>query len=411
MLDVLREKSNELWLLFWWFRKVIVSLPNNFSFYLIMKQIIILLLCLCTMLSGCSREQQKGAATIEQCPSIAGFLDGIHHWNLLHEVRDYERIDTSDYRAIADNLLAYQNLDGGWMKNIDWLAVLNVDSVVAALDDHYRQSTLDNRNTFPQIEYLAQVYGLTHDERYKYGAVNGLRYLLDTQKRNGGWRGWDVDAITMNDEVTPGSLHLFQRIIDGDPIYSWLDDKTLQRIKEGYERGLQMILKCQVRQDGVLTAWAQQYDNETLEPCGARTFELPGLTANESCPVIELLMDVRNPSDEIKTAVCSAVTWLKQVAIEGLRIEEVPLPKEKQFNHEYPFDRVTVADTAAPRIWARFYELADNTPFFCCRSGQKVASLAEVNGERRTGYDWYGYWPERVLSRFETWKKENAIEQ
>lgn len=374
-----------------------------------MKQIVLLLFCLLAMLTSCSSDKQS-KDNLMQCPSIAGFLDGIHHWNLLHEVRDYERIDTTNYRAIADNLLAYQNLDGGWMKNIDWLAVLNTDSVVAALDDHYRQSTLDNRNTFPQIEYLAQVYGLTREERYKQGAIRGLKYLLNTQKWNGGWRGWDVDAITMNDEVTPGSLHLFQRIIYSDPVYSWIDAKTLQLIKEGYERGLKMILKCQVRQNGVLTAWAQQYDNETLEPCGARTFELPGLTANESCPVIELLMDVREPSDKVKTAVCSAVAWLNQVAISGLRVDEVPLAKELQFNHEYPFDRVVVADPAAPRIWARFYELTDNTPFFCCRSGEKVSSLAEVNGERRTGYDWYGYWPEKVLNRFEDWKLKHGID-
>ena len=59
-----------------------------------------------------------------------------------------------------------------------------------------------------------------------------------------------------------------------------------------------------------------------------------------------------------------------------------------------------VADTSAPRIWARFYEMSDNRPFMCRRDGTKVWRLADVDAERRTGYDWYGYWPEEVISRF-----------
>ena len=36
----------------------------------------------------------------------------------------------------------------------------------------------------------------------------------------------------------------------------------------------------------------------------------------------------------------------------------------------------------------------------CRRDGTKVWRLADVDAERRTGYDWYGYWPEEVISRF-----------
>ena len=336
-------------------------------------------------------------------PSIEGFEDGIHHWNLLHKERNYQRLEASDYRRIADNLLAYQNQDGGWMKNIDWLGVLNADSVVADLTERYRQSTLDNRNTFPQIEYLAEVYCLTSDKRYAEGCRQGLEYLLNTQKDNGGWRGWDVDAITFNDDVSTGAIQLFQRITYGDEKYDWLDNETKQRISKAYDKGLEMILKTQVIQNGRKTAWTQQHDNVTLLPVKGRSFELPGITARESCPVIMLLMDVRNPSKEIVDAVMSAVSWLRESAIKGVKVAEVSIPEKKQYNHEYPFDRVVVADSAAKPIWARFYETDDNTPFFCRRDGQKVSSLAEVDGERRTGYDWYGYWPEEVLKKYDEW--------
>lgn len=354
-----------------------------------------------------------GSAVLISCtskpvlpPSLDGFKDGIHHWNLEHKERNYARCDSTQYCAIADNLIAYQNEDGGWPKNIDWLGLLNTDSVYAALKESYKKSTLDNRNTFPQIEYLADVYRLTKEPEYKESALRGLNYLLDTQKDNGGWRGWDVDAITFNDEVTTGALELFRNIVQGDESFSWVDETTRNRIRDGYERGLRMVLDCQIIQDGVKTAWAQQHDNETLEPVKARSYELPGITANESCGVILFLMGVDNPSQEIIEAVEGSVAWLRKVQITGIRVEQIPLPEDKIINHEYPFDRVVVEDPDAEPIWARYYEVSDHTPFMCTRAGEKVWQLADVNAERRTGYDWYGYWPKEILDIYPDWLKK-----
>ena len=169
-------------------------------------------------------------------PSLDGFKDGIHHWNLEHKERNYQRYAPEQYREIADNLLAYQNADGGWPKNIDWLGVMNADSVKAALRERYRRSTLDNRNTFPQIKYLSDAYLLSGEPRYRQAAERGLDYLLSTQKSNGGWRGWDVDAITFNDEVTTGALELFLDIMQGDKSYVWLDASYRSRIGEALQR-------------------------------------------------------------------------------------------------------------------------------------------------------------------------------
>ncbi len=351
---------------------------------------------------------QNGGDTIV---SLDGFLDGIHHWNLEHPQRNYRRYSPKQYREIADNLLAYQNADGGWPKNIDWLAVLPADSVKAALRERYRRSTLDNRNTFPQIEYLGDVYALTSDVRYRKAAERGLDFLLREQKPNGGWRGWDVDAITFNDEVSTGALSLFLKISAGDSSFAWLDNIRRDSVTSALQRGIAMILKCQYVQDGELTAWGQQHDNETFLPVKARTFELPSLTARESCDVIMFLMDIPSPGDDVKRAVRAAINWLERVALHGFRVAEQPLPADKIINHEYPFDRVVVADENALRIWARFYELSDNTPFLCRRDGTKVWQLADVDAERRTGYDWYGYWPEEVISRYYKDYKDNKDKQ
>lgn len=336
-------------------------------------------------------------------PSLEGFNDGIHHWNLEHKERNYQRYTPDEFESIADNLLAYQNPDGGWPKNIDWLAILPTDSVKNALNERYKRSTLDNRNTFPQIIYLADVYSRTMTEKYKTGTLKGLNHLLETQKANGGWRGWDVDAITFNDEVTTGALELFLQIKQGDKRFDWLSKEDRGRIEEALQRGIELILKCQVVQNGVKTAWGQQHDNETFVPVKARSYELEGLTANESCSILQLLMSIEQPTDEIIESVKSAIAWLERAKISGLRIERIPLTEEAIINHEYPYDNVAVADSTAKPIWARYYELSDNTPFLCRREGTKVWKLADVDAERRTGYEWYGYWPEEVLEQYPAW--------
>lgn len=344
-------------------------------------------------------------------PSTEAFSDGIHHWNLDHSERNYKRYPAEQYEKIADNLVAYQNEDGGWPKNIDWMAELPADSVVNSLSERYRQSTLDNRNTYSQIEYLAQVYTLTKKPVYRKAVLDGLEYLLKTQKKNGGWRGWDVDAITFNDGVTTGVLRLFLHINEGDLNFTWLDDTMCKRIYQAFNRGIDMILRTQYVQNGVKTVWGQQHDNQTLLPTGARTFELASLTAGESCDVVRLLMEIPHPSDEVIEAVKSAMTWFDKVAIRGIRVEKVSIPADQIVNHEYPYDRVVVKDKKAPRIWARFYEMTDNTPFMCNRDGIKVYKLSDVKLERRVGYAWYTYAPEELFETYDIWLKKVEAEK
>lgn len=353
---------------------------------------------------ACAMMLGMGAyAWAQDIPSMKPFADGIHHWNLVNAKRDYKRFSPEQFTEIADNFVAYQNEDGGWPKNIDWQADLDTDSVMATIDEYHRRSTLDNRNTYSQIEYLAQVYSLTKVSKYRDAAQKGLEYLLRTQKKNGGWRGWDVDAITFNDEVSTGVLRLFLHINEGDIHFSWLDDGTCRRVYQSFNKGIDMILRTQYVQDGLKTVWGQQHDNETLLPTKARSFELASLTAGESCDVISLLMEIPHPSDEVVEAVKAAVVWLEKVAIKGIRIDEVPVSADQITNHEYPFDRVVVKDKKAPRIWTRFYEMSDNTPFMCNRDGVKVYKLSDVKPERRVGYDWYTYAPEKILSAYPDW--------
>jgi hypothetical protein len=78
-------------------------------------------------------------------------------------------------------------------------------------------------------------------------------------------------------------------------------------------------------------------------------------------------------------------------------------------------DVKVVEDEIAPPIWARYYEIDSNRPFFCNRDGIKVYNLDEVDQERRIGYAWYGYWPDDLLnSKYPEWiervsKDESSI--
>ena len=73
-----------------------------------------LIFSFCTIIISCTNKQITH-------PSLDAFRDGIHHWNLEHKERNYERYTSAEYHEIANNLIAYQNEDGGWPKNIDWL--------------------------------------------------------------------------------------------------------------------------------------------------------------------------------------------------------------------------------------------------------------------------------------------------
>jgi hypothetical protein len=45
---------------------------------------------------------------------------------------------------------------------------------------------------------------------------------------------------------------------------------------------------------------------------------------------------------------------------------------------------------------------------FCNRDSSIVYSLADVARERRAGYGWYTYGPQKVLDQYPAWQKKYA---
>jgi len=373
------------------------------------KTLVISLLALfCLSVVEAQNTKQKRP---KEYPDVSIFEDAIRHFNDTLALKfKFDRYKPSQVKEIAWNMVKYQNTDGGWPKNIDWLAIIEPDSVKKFLNDHYKKSTLDNRNTYSQVEYLAQAYTITKEEQFRTSAERGLDFILGAQRTSGGWRGWDVEAITFNDEVMTGIMKMLLDIKEGKEYFKWIDADRKQKAEAALQKAIDVTLKCQIIVDGKKTGWCQQHDHKTLKAVKARTFELPGISSLETDAIVKFFMLIKNPSPEIIDAINSAVAWMKESTLYGIRvIADKEDSLKSKYNARRP-DRKLIEDKKAPPIWARFYEIETNKPFFCNRDGIKVYSMAEVLPERRRGYGWYGYWPAETLNEFyPKWKKQNNI--
>jgi PelA/Pel-15E family pectate lyase len=368
-----------------------------------------------------SFSQQNEKAKDTSAIDVTGFWDSSHHW---YDIRDEERIivplpnqqryKPTDIKKIADNVLLFQKTNGGWPKNYDMLAILTPEQreAVEASRRDTNATNFDNGATHSQVLYLAKAYLRTGDNRYKEACLRGLDFILSAQYPNGGWPQSYPDTsgyrkyITFNDGAMIGVMEVLEAIVQDKPFFSFVDNKRRQKVKAAFEKGVSCILKTQIRDNGILTAWCQQHDNVNFLPRSARSFELASTCNQEGAEVVLFLMSIEHPTKEIITSVESAVKWFEKSRIFGIRVKSVRAPKKEYRYHTTSIDRVVVEDRKAPPIWARFYELGTDRPLFSNRDGKPVYSLAEVDRERRTGYVWYTYAPEEVLKDYPAWRKK-----
>lgn len=166
------------------------------------------------------------------------------------------------------------------------------------------QSTIDNNATTTEIQYLARLYQATQKEKYKEGVLKGIQYLLKAQYDNGGWpqfyprpTGYYVQ-ITYNDNAMVRVMQQLREIYEKQSPYTFIPDETCQQARKAFDKGIECILRTQVRQNGELTVWCAQHDRITLEPCKARAYELPSLSGQESDNIVLLLMSLPHPSEK-----------------------------------------------------------------------------------------------------------------
>lgn len=348
------------------------------------------------------------------------FQDCAGHWysiadkhNVINALPDQKRYRPTQINEIAENILLFQKENGGWPKNYDYFAILSPEQIKAVKSSKNEQnSTFDNGTTYPQIEALALAYEATKNIRYKKASILGLNYILNAQYDNGGWpqyfpleKGYSRH-ITYNDGAMVGVMILLKKVVDNDPLYSFVDESMHKRILKAFDRGLDCILKTQIVDNGVLTAWCQQHDEVTLQPAWARKFEPACICNKESSELVLFLMSIDQPSAKIINSVQQAVKWFEDSKIYNTRIKTIDATREKTEYRVSTHDRIVATDSTAPAIWTRYYEIGTHRPMFCNRDSKVVYSLAEVARERRDGYGWYTYAPQDVLKKYAKWSKK-----
>lgn len=363
-------------------------------------------------------QSDKKDASISTKP----FGDSERHWygikdetNLINPVPNQPKYPESDYTKIADNMILFQRANGGWLKNYDMKAILTPEQVEkVASTKAILHTTFDNETTYTHIYYLAQVYTATKIEKYKDASLKGIKFILDAQYANGGWpQYFPLEKnysrhITFNDGAYMGIINLLDKIVNNNPNFSFVDEGTRAKVTQAYNKGIDCILDMQIKDNGRLTAWCQQHDEETLLPVWARKFEPPSICNGESVNVVLFLMKIKNPNDKIIQAIQSAVKWFADSRIYNTRTESFEIDAFESKYKTVKRDVRVVNDPAAPPIWTRYYELGTDKPLFCDRNSEFLYSLAEVSVERRSGYSWYTYDPQKALDKYADWQKKYA---
>jgi pectate lyase len=310
---------------------------------------------------------------------------------------------SDEAKPIAANILSYQSELGGWPKNVS-----TTDAPFKG-DRKSIQPTFDNGATTDELRFLARMYAAIKDAAYRDAFIRGLDYVLKAQYANGGWPQYHPPPksyhrhITFNDNAMVRLLELVREVAKDD-VYAFVDDARRKSAATAFTRGIECILKCQIKVDGKLTAWCAQHDEVDFRPRPGRSYELVTLSGAESVGIIRLLMSLDDPKPEVVRAVEGAVKWFEGAKLVGIRVDVVKDEKGPR-----GVNRVVVKDPSAPALWARFYSIETNQPVFADRDGVAKANLADIGYERRNGYAWYGTWPQKLLEvEYPAWRKRLA---
>ena len=333
---------------------------------------------------------------------------------------------SAEARHIANVIVSFQTPAGGWSKNMSMdedlrlpgqpyaadnvSKFLGVDDFDKPKDPKWNYvGTLDNDATNTQLRFLVLVSGQTAGaagDAYRASFLKGVRYLLAAQFPNGGWpQVWPLeggyhDAITFNDNAVSETATTLTNVSEGKGDYAFVPVALRKEAGESAARALRCILATQIVIGGKKTVWAQQHDALTLVPVAGRNFEPAALSAAESADLLEYLMSLPQPSQELIASINAAAAWLKGAAIYGF---------------EYAGGRGTEGgrqlkpkEGAGP-LWARYYSMTTGKPVFGDRDKTIRDSVNELSLERRNGYAWYSAGEQKALNAYAVWSKEHGV--
>ena len=330
----------------------------------------------------------------------------------------------TEAQRIAANIVTFQTPAGGWSKNTDYaknprapgeaFGAENGSLFLDANDfDKPENSswsyvgTFDNDATTTELRFLAKVISASKSncDDLKKSFARGLDYIFAAQFPNGGWpqvwplQGGYHDAVTFNDDALLHVVEFLREAAAGQNEFSFVPADLRAKADASWQRGLDCILAAQVVANGQRTVWGQQHDALTLQPVGARNYEMPSLTSSESATIVLFLMQLPNPDARTVAAVHSAAAWFAKTEIKGKSFQVVGKESRKLID----------APGHAP-MWARYYEVGTDKPLFGDRDQTIHDDVNELSRERRKGYGWFKDTPKRVLEHYLKWAQAHPAQ-
>lgn len=291
-----------------------------------------------------------------------------------------------------ENILSWQDSHGSWPKNT------NTDSQTSTKPATKLQGTFDNSATSGEMRLLAKAYNATKNQKYLDSFNKALDLIITSQYPNGGWPQYYPLSkqyhrhITFNDNCMVNIMMLL-RDITIDKLFDFIDADRRLAAKSAFDKGIDCILKCQIKVNNNLTVWCAQHDEIDLSPRPARSYEPASLSGGESYGILNLLMTIDNPSPEVVNAVNAGIQWYSKSIIDNIG-----------FDRDQNGDKIVINSTNAPTQWARFYEIETNKPIFLSRDGIVKYNFNDIEADRRNGYAWYGNWGSKAFKAYKKWK-------
>lgn len=268
---------------------------------------------------------------------------------------------SDEARKLADILLDTQKDTGGWMKNLEF-HTMSATELAAEKSKKSEHSCLDNTATTQEIRFLAKVWKKAKDEKYRTAIIKAINMIFDSEKQNGGWsQYWPLSEdgsyqnyITFNDDLVINVMKLLRDVNNNGGDFADLADESMRsRCQSSFDRAIDMIIKCQIDDNGIKSAWCAQHDPVDLLPAVGRPHELPSVSGMESAKMLSFLMSISEPSQQLQGAITSAVKWFDAHKIEGKAVEDFT-------NAQGQSDR-RIIDKAGSSLWGRFIQLGGET--------------------------------------------------
>jgi len=337
---------------------------------------------------------------------IVGELNGYRAW--LGKDADPSAALAVD-TALADNIVSWQMPHGGFYKLPSKYAARWDGKAPRSgwLGNGVELGTIDNDATVNEILVLGDVYARTGNAAYRDSARRAMDFLLTMQYPSGGFpqvypsRGASSysNHVTFNDNAMVRALLLIDRAARREaPLAGDLfTPEQHARLQPALAQAVDFILRAQIVQDGVKTVWCAQHDPVSYAPVTGRSFELPSKSGAESALITQFLM-TRPQSPQVAAAVRAALAWYRRDSVQAKDMAFDP--RNTRALGVSPFVR-----SPGNTVWYRFYDLANDTPFFSGRLPTdkppgvgKQYDIMKVGAESRYTYQWGGSYGTPLLA-------------